>query len=288
MVSVKRFIHDEPLLFKGAQKFVQMFSRVEDPVMCVASQCKSIDSKIAWCILGTALFQDISYFELQRLLQALYAKFPEEKLWTLPVPRGGEIEKIVEKVLGCRTWSLFPHVSGIFWSVGLFVRHHENLAEWLQSRTPEGLWRDLGEIYFMGKHNPRPKACAAIYRFLAPAPMGLGLKTAQSLSSTLQSSPSTSQPTKLPPLPLTMGARRFLAILGPAKDDGFADLAPEAKQKMASEIYGTLAPRNPYTASHALQFFLEQGNEDFICREVTDHCAQCPLFEFCSYGEARG
>ncbi len=85
-----------------------------------------------------------------------------------------------------------------------------------------------------------------------------------------------------------MGARRFLAILGPAKDDGFADLAPEAKQKMAGEVYEALAPKNPYASSHALQFFLEQGSEDFICREVTNHCAQCPLFKFCSYGEARG
>jgi hypothetical protein len=222
------------------------------------------------------------------LLRTLNEKFPGEKLWTLPVPKAQEIEACVESAFGCRTWSMFENVAGIFWSVGLFVRRHQNLTEWLKSRTPEEIWRDLGEIYFMGKGNPRPKVCAAIYRLLAPAPVGLGLDCAPS--------------PKWPPLPLTMGARRFLSILGPA-NDGFADLEPAQKQKLATDMYVALVQHlmetsenvevkkskvdalTAYVAAHSLQFYLEDGLDGFICRHFTDHCRKCPLREFCSYAE---
>ena len=118
----------------------------------------------------------------------------------------------------------------------------------------------------------RPKACAAIYRLLAPAPLGLGVK---------------SKAGRMPPLPLTMGARRFLAILGPARDTGFADMEPEKKQSLANTYFAALCKEIPYRSAHALQFFLEIGDEDFVCREVTRHCADCPLYEFCDYAQRR-
>ena len=293
MVSVKRFIHSEPALFKATADFVRLFARVEDPVLAVAKLEKGVNERIAWTLLGTALFQDVSYFEFETLLRALNAKFPGDKLWTLPVPKAQDIEECVESAFGCRTWSMFENVAGIFWSVGLFVRRHENLQEWLKSRTPEEIWRDLGEIYFMGKGNPRPKVCAAIYRLLAPAPVGLGLDCAEGASRA---------PVKWPPLPLTMGARRYLSILGPASD-GFADLEPLQKQKLATDLYVALvqylmelsdnaevkkAKVDALTASvaaHSLQFYLEDGSDGFICRQATDHCRQCPLRQYCSYAE---
>lgn len=288
MVSVKRFIHDEPALFKATAEFVRLFARIDDPVLMVARQEKGANERIAWTLLGTALFQDVSYPEFKTLLQALNEKFPGEELWTLPVPKAQNIEACVESVFGCRTWSMFENVAGIFWSVGLFVRRHGNLREWLKSRTPEELWRDLGEIYFMGKGNPRPKVCAAIYRLLAPAPVGLSLDCAPS--------------PKWPPLPLTMGARRYLSILGPASD-GFADLEPLQKQKLATDMYVALVQHlmecsdnaevktskvdalSAYVAAHGLQFYLEDGTDGFVCRISTDHCRKCPLREYCSYAE---
>ena len=288
MVSVKRFIHDEPALFKATAEFVRLFVRIEDPVLTVAKQEKGANERIAWTLLGTALFQDVSYPEFVTLLQALNEKFPSEKLWTLPVPKAQDIEACVESAFGCRTWSMFENVAGIFWSVGLFVRRHGNLQEWLKSRTPEEIWRDLGEIYFMGKGNPRPKVCAAIYRLLASAPVGLSLDCAPS--------------PKWPPLPLTMGARRYLSILGPASD-GFADLEPAQKQKLATDMYVALVQHlmeqsenaevkkskvdalTAYVAAHSLQFYLEDGTDGFICRHSTDHCRKCPLREYCSYAE---
>ena len=297
MVSVKRFTHDEPALFKAMAEFVRLFARVDDPVLAVSAREKTVEARIAWTLLGTALFQDVSYPEFVTLLLALNEKFPGEKLWTLPVPKAQEIEACVESAFGCRTWSMFENVAGIFWSVGLFVRRHQNLTEWLKSRTPEEIWRDLGEIYFMGKGNPRPKVCAAIYRLLAPAPVGL------SLDSAAEAMPKTSlQPVKMPLLPLTMGARRFLSILGPA-NDGFADLEPAQKQKLATDMYVALVQHlmetsenvevkkskvdalTAYVAAHSLQFYLEDGSDGFICRHFTDHCRKCPLREFCSYAE---
>ncbi len=288
MVSVKRFIHDEPALFKATAEFVRLFARIEDPVLMVAKQEKGANERIAWTLLGTVLFQDVSYPELVTLLQALNEKFPGEKLWMLPVPKAQDIEACVESAFGCRTWSMFENVAGIFWSVGLFVRRHGNLQGWLKSRTPEEIWRDLGEIYFMGKGNPRPKVSAAIYRLLAPAPVGLSLDCA---------------PTpQWPPLPLTMGVRRYLSILGPASD-GFADLEPAQKQKLATDMYVALVQHlmeqsenaevkkskvdalTAYVAAHSLQFYLEDGTDGFICRHSTDHCRKCPLREYCSYAE---
>lgn len=288
MVSVKRFIHDEPALFKATAEFVRLFARIDDPVLTVAKQEKGANERIAWTLLGTALFQDVSYPEFVTLLQTLREKFPGEKLWTLSVPKAQDIEACVESAFGCRTWSMFENVAGIFWSVGLFVRRHGNLQEWLKSRTPEEIWRDLGEIYFMGKGNPRPKVCAAIYRLLAPAPVGLSLDCAPS--------------PKWPPLPLTMGARRYLSILGPASD-GFADLEPAQKQKLATDMYVALVQHlmeqsendevkkskvdalTAYVAAHSLQFFLEDGTDGFICRLSTERCRKCPLREYCSYAE---
>ncbi|SIO46543.1 hypothetical protein [Fibrobacter sp. UWB11] len=273
MVSVKRFIHDEPALFKASKAFVAQLFRCADPIVYVACKLSDKNEQIAWTLLGSALFQERSYPEILRLMLALHERFPGDKLWSLPVPKGGEIEEVVEQTFNSRNWSVFENVAGIFWSVGLFVRHHPDLVAWMRERTPEEMWRDLGEIYFMGRSNPRPKACAAIYRLIAPAPLGLGLAYRECA--------------KMPPLPLTMGARRFLAMLGPAKEDNFSELDSKEKQKLANEFFVALAPENPYFAAHSLQFFLENGTNGFICRELTANCSECPLYEYCNYAEVR-
>ena len=272
MVSVKRFIHDEPLLFKASKAFVALLFRCADPVVYVARRLPEKNEQIAWTLLGSALFQDRTYPDILRLLTSLNIRFPDDKLWSLPVPKAAEIEDVVERTFNSRNWTAFEHVAGIFWSVGLFVRHHPDLAAWVREHTPEELWNDLGEIYFMGRSNPRPKACDEIYRLTAPQPLGLGLECRDG--------------SKMPSLPLTMGARRFLAMLGPANDGSFSRLEPQEKQKLANEYFKALAPENPYFAAQSLQFFLENGTNGFICRELTNHCTNCPLYEHCKYAEA--
>jgi len=278
MSSVRRFIYDEPLLFKASKAFVAFFFRCADPIVYGVRSLPNENEQIAWTLLGSALFQDRTYPDMLRLLLALHEAFPGDKLWTLPVPKAGEIEDVVARTFNSRNWTVFEHVAGIFWSVGLFVRHHPDLAAWMRERSLEEMWRDLGEIYFMGRSNPRPKACAAIYRLIAPSPLGLGLKFKSGEGGACA---------KMPPLPLTMGARRFLAMLGPAKENGFSQLEPQEKQKLANEYFKALAPENPYFAAHSLQFFLENGTKGFICRELTENCAKCPLYEYCSYAEVK-
>ena len=273
MVSSKRFLQDESALGAALRLFVNRFENLDDPVLQVAAKAKTDNGKIAWTLLGTVLFQDRDCGEISKLLAALYKQFPEEKLWTLPVPKGGEIEECVESAFGNRDWSLFQSVAGIFWSVGFFARRHGDLKAWLALSTPEELWRDLGEIYFMGKHSPRPKACAAIYRLCGQKPAGLGFPVGRGLKRF-----------RWPDLPLTMGARRFLSILGPAREGGFVDLEPQRKQKLMNEFCVALAPENPYAVAHSLQFYLEQGEQTFLCRECQAGCTNCALYEFCDYG----
>lgn len=270
MNLVEKFVRDEPAIFEASRAFVRAFEPVPDPVLFVANKASSDTAKMAWTILGTALFQDRSYSEIVLLLNNLYEKFPDEKLWTLPVPRAQDIEEVVESTFHCRHWSMFANVAGIFWSVGFFVRRHDcDLKKWVNESTPEDMWRDFGEIYFMGKGNPRPKACAAFYRLVAPAPIGLGA--------------SYKKARKMLPLPLTMGARRYLAFLGPAKEEHFSEMPADRKQILANDLFCMLDPDSPYRAAHSLQFYLEEGRDDFVCRERTRNCADCPLFEFCGY-----
>lgn len=274
MKLVEDFIRCEPALYEASRRFVAMFSSVPDPVVAVAQRADTLDAKIAWTLLGSALFQERSYPEISALLEKLFETFPNEKLWTLPVPKAAEIEGVVESVFRCRYWTLFEHVAGIFWSVGLFVRQHGcDLVGWAASRTPEEMWRDLGEIYFMGKAKPRPKACAAIYRLISSAPQGLEIVCKNT--------------DKKPPLPLTMGARRYLSFVGPAKDHNFSEMSAERKQVLANELFCALDRESPYRASHALQFFLEMGKDDFICRERTRNCSNCPMLECCGYADNR-
>lgn len=283
MVSVDRFIYEEPKLFEALVSFTIEFLKVNDPVVYVAKKEKSDDACIAWIILGTALFQGIGYSEITKVLLSIQKKFPGEKLWTLPVPKEKEIVDCVEEALAGTSWNLKEHVPGIFWSVGLFVRNHQKnggLKFWLQNRNIEEIWRDLGEVYFMGKKKPRPKVCAAIYRLITPG-IGLGYVTLPIK--------------KWLPLPLTMGARRVLSILGPCKD-GFAELEPEKKQKWINDFCTAIGKNIPETvafnfkmkgilAAHSFQFFLENGQEGFICRKATNHCNCCPLRIFCKYAE---
>lgn len=273
MISAKRFAQSETALFKATQDFVQSFADVTDPIIFISGKAKTVQARIAWTILGSTLFQGISYTDMMKLLGALYNAFPEEKLWTLPVPKEDQLMAVAHQVLQGKSWTLMEHLPGIFWSVGSFVRHHQkegsDLTQWASSRNAEEIWRDLGEVYFMGKGKPRPKAAATIYRLVSPFPLGLGL--------TLESSP------KMPPIPLSMGVRRYLSILGPGKYEKFSELPPDEKYRMAQDVFRELSSKTPNVAAHGLQFFLESGTKEFICRDHFKTCKACPFYEYCKY-----
>lgn len=262
-----RWAIDYPLESKASVAFVQALAKVPDPVLVVSSKFETLEARIAWTILGTALFQDLSYSEFNQLFSTLAKKFPGQALWTLPVPREDDLRNVLDQVFEKKIWSLSENFPGIFWSVGNFVRRHAPLEQWLASRDVTEIWRDLGEIYFMGKGASRPKVCATIYRIVSDAPFGLGVPI-KSYSKNLS-------------LPITMGLRRFLAFIGPGKGKDFANMTQVQKQRLAQSFYKFASPENPVAAMHAYQFFLENGKKEFICRTVTDKCKKCPLREFC-------
>ena len=47
MVSVKRFVQDEPALVKATGEFVRMFAGVSDPVVAVASRAGDVNARMA-------------------------------------------------------------------------------------------------------------------------------------------------------------------------------------------------------------------------------------------------
>lgn len=247
--------------------FLEKFKHCPDPVLAVSAKFRSLDERVAWTLLGTCIFQDLGYPNFLKLFKALAEKFPGQGLWTLPVPARSELRGLAASALGSVPWALLEAFPGIFWSVGLFVRNHAPLEAYLPSRTPQELWRDLGEIYYMGKRASRPKACAAIFRLTAPKPLGLGLGLKPS--------------DKQAPLPLSMGARRFISCLGPARGGKFSDMPEGAKQRLAQEFFREACPENPALAAHSLQFFLEFGRGRFVCSGYLGSCAACPLRDFC-------
>lgn len=263
-----RWAVDYPAEAAAAKAFVQALASVPDPVLNIAAKFATAEERIAWAILGTAIFQDLDYTSFNKFFSLLAKKFPGKALWELPVPREEELRAVEKEALGKYSWSLSENFAGIFWSVGSFVRHHAPLEAWALSRDVTELWRDLGEVYFMGKGASRPKVCAALYRIFSPAPFGLNIPI-KSFSKNLS-------------LPLTMGLRRFLAFIGPGKGKDFANMSNAQKQRMAQSFYQFASPELPVAAMHSFQFFLENGKKEFICRTVTDKCKKCPLHEHCN------
>lgn len=266
-----RFARQNPHIVKATRDFISEFTSIVDPVVKVASLAESEDAQMAWVLLGSVISQDLSYLELESILLALFKAFPNKSLWETPVPKASDLTEVIQKALGKESWSLLEQAPGMFWSVGFFVRKHLPLKSWLESRTEEELWRDLGEIYFMGKKRVRPKASSAIYRLKSPPPLGLGLPVKEG-DCFLR-------------LPLSMGARRFMAFIGPGKEGEFSSWTPEKKQTQTNEWFKILSPSMPIQSAHALTFFLEPGQSEYLCREHFRLCKNCPLFSYCSYGK---
>lgn len=267
MSFISRWAKENPLEFSSAKAFVEFFKNQEDPVLAVSRKRADEEEKIAWTLLGTAIFQGISYPNFQTLFQTLSARFSGEALWAFPLPKEKEFSEILNASLGKSSWELKKNLPGIFLSTGHFVRRHFPLSSWLLNHSVNELWRDLGEIYFMGKSASRPKVCAALYRLTSPNPLGLGFSIKDS-------------PLKLP-LPLSMGARRYFSFLGPARALRFSEMEKKEKQNLANEFFSVLSPELPFAPSHAFQFFWENGKTEFLCREKTSSCVQCPFQNTC-------
>ncbi len=259
---------DHTDLVPAARKFISLWENIPDPVVAFAAPLKTVEARVAWLLLGSDILQGLTYPDTVNLLKNLYEKFPEEALWEFPIPKEQELLACLSSFIRNR-WSLAEQFPGIFWSVGAFVRRRAPLPAWVEERECRALWRDLGEIYYMGKGALRPKAVQALSRITMPPPRGLGLLPKPSLK-------------KMNP-PLTMGLRRFVGFLGIGRAAGYENFEETKKRAFLIRTLNELYPEDPPLAAHALQFFLEEGNSGFICREHTDSCKRCPLSAFCSH-----
>lgn len=235
---------EHPDVMKETAEFVRSFESVPDPIVAVAEQAKDPEAKIAWVLLGSCLSQEIPLPLLQKVLQALYQKFPAERLWTFPLPTEAEIIETVRSAKKTFAWPVEESVPGIFWSVGNFVRRRTPLTGWASSTEYKGILRDLGEIFFMGKSAYRPKAIWATSRLFSPAPRGLGLAR-QNI------------PGDIIPVPFAFELRSWIGLVGMGKDIGYANMDEPRKRKLNLSICKALSPKDPRAAAHAFQFFEE-------------------------------
>jgi hypothetical protein len=231
-------------------------SQFEEPIVEIASRAADLPAKINWLLLGCALQQGIRLAELQCFLAELQKEIGD--VAELPAPSENLILSVVSKC-GLAGWSLAPQAAGIVCSVGRFARARKNRLDlWVQSHSPVDVWRECGEIFYMGKSNPlRPKALVFLHSLASLSNTGAG---------------------ELPPLPNSAGARRWL-IQAKIYDP---DENPKEKLKTANSLYKELYPKNPKLAWHALQFFAEPLGEGYFCHRIFP-CKLCPVNGHCRW-----
>jgi hypothetical protein len=200
--------------------------------------------------------QGISLAELQEFLIELQKEIGD--IAELPAPAENLILKAISKFRLGR-WSLAPQAAGIVWSVGRFARARNNRLDlWAKSHSPSDIWRECGEIFFMGKSSAlRPKVLGFLHRLALLSHIGTG---------------------ELPPLPNSSGARRWL-IQAKTYD---ASETPKEKLRTVNSLYRELFPKKPALACHALQFFAEPLGEGYFCQKIFP-CSSCPIAEHCFF-----
>ena len=239
---------EHPEIMKATANFVRYFQNAPDPIVAVAGKANTLEAKIAWVLFGSCLSQEIPLSLLQKVLNALFQKFPSEALWSFPLPTEASILETVRSAKGTFDWPVEESVPGIFWSVGNFVRRRTPLAGWAFSTSYKGILRDLGEIFFMGKAAYRPKAIWATSRLFSPAPRGLGISRLAISGDII-------------PVPFAFEVRNWIGLVGMGKVVGYAEMDEAHKRKLNLSICKALSPKDPRMASHAFQFF-EEPMED--------------------------
>lgn len=200
----------------------------------------------------------------------------DQGLCSLPAPKESIIQSCLDKWAPTGEWELSPQVPGIVWSVGLFVRNRGiKLDAWALQAAPRDIWRDCGEIHFMGRSSAqRPKVLEFLHRLSSPYPAGLGMVL--------------SDVGGRPPLPASMGARRWLSWMGPYEVMGYAAASPARRLQLIGEVYSSSLVKEAWRACHGLQFFTEPAREGYLCSQLMGGCKKCPLCNDCPRSDYRG
>jgi len=232
-------------------------AQFEEPLVQVVSSAETLQAKINWLLLGSALQQKIGLSELQNFLTELQREIND--VAELPVPSENLILSVISKC-GLNDWNLAQQAAGIVWSVGRFARARENRLDlWVKNNSPSTLWQQSSEIFYMGKSNPlRPKVLGFLFRLSFLSNTGEGV---------------------LPPLPNFAGTRRWLIQSGIYN----SEQSPKEKLRDANSLYKELFPQKPSLACHVLQFFAEPVDEiTYFCQKIFP-CNLCPVGNFCKW-----
>jgi len=232
-------------------------AQFEEPLVQVANRAETLQAKINWLLLGSALQQKIGIPELQNFLTELQKEIND--IAELPVPSENLILSVISKCK-LKDWNLAQQAAGIVWSVGRFARARENRLDlWVKNHPPSVLWQQSSEIFYMGKSNPlRPKVLGFLFRLSFLSSTGEGI---------------------LPPLPNFAGTRRWLIQSGIYN----SEQSPKEKLRDANSLYKELFPQKPSLACHALQFFAEPLDEStYFCQKIFP-CNLCPVGNFCKW-----
>lgn len=263
------WLQAKPVIAVSTRAFIQNAENHADPLTAWCRNLASPDAQAAWLLLGCALHQGIALPPLLSLLDSLKALLGEDAAFQLPAPREAVLQNAFRQVALTGDWELLPQLPGIVWSVGRFVRNrNQPFAEWVKASSPRDIWRACGEIHYMGKNSAqRPKVLEFLFRLQSPSPAGLGWSLAEEGGR--------------PPLPVTMGARRWLAWIGPWSETMYAEEGSAGKMKIIQKLYEHLSPQAPWKACHALLFYTEPAGHRYLCMELSGSCDRCPLVLEC-------
>lgn len=263
------FLRKNPERIQATHDFCAFFQSKGDPLSTVLAEIAPREDQLGWAIAGEALHQSLSLGQLADLIAAFAQEFPQGRLWALPALKVAEVQRIMAARPWLRGWPLDVHAPGILNSVGHWVRNHGGTPEAaLRNKSTAELWKDLGEIYYMGKGSAtRPKALSLIWRLQADSPVGLGFP--------LRARPLASGNPW--PMPVSPGARRWLKYLGPNPQKWMEGRSEAEKLRYFQRMYGALWQSRPDLVAHGLSFFLEPGGSDLLCRVLQDGCRNCPL-----------
>lgn len=259
----------KPALVAATQAFIFRANQWPDPLVEWCIPLEQSASRGAWLLLASALNQGLPFHALIRLLSVLHSAIGENGLVHLPATKEATLLRCVQTAGITGEWELLAQFPGIVWSVGAFVRNRKlPFDQWLVQTAPRDIWRACGEIHYMGKNSPiRPKVMAFLFRVFSPHPAGLGLTALPEGNS--------------PPLPVSMGARRWIAWIGPYTECMYESATPSRKVSIFQEVYRKLNPLEPWRACHGLQFFTEPLAKGYVCSQKMGACIQCPLYSEC-------
>lgn len=252
---------------QATQIFSQRLAHYKDPIAQFLSQVDGEEERIGWAIAAEAFHQSIGLYQRVELLERLQKVFPE--CWQLPAPREQDILHELYAFPWFRGWVLERHTPGILYSIGDWLRkQHEGGGRSLAQKPISQLWRELSKIYFMGKTSKvRPKVLHTLFRLGVQSPFGLGHPLKMD-----------SLPSGNPwPLPISAGARRWLAIFGPNPKVWMDAQDDVARLQYYQKMYRGLDRQNPAGVCWGLAFFLEPYGTEYLCRTTLGGCLHCPF-----------